>query len=323
MNKPSALLCCCWPHWQQPRRPLLALALASRLTSALALALTLTLFPGGHATAQGTPVPTPDMPSLLQAMGSKPVLLLGEQHDADVHQQLQREVLATLLQIPAPSGSGSRRVAALVLEMAARGTSTANLPPDTQEDKVRAALQWDEAGWPWARYGPLVMQAVRAGLPVLGGNLPASEMRSAMAQAPLDTLLPASAMEQHRTNIREGHCNLLPEAHIPAMVRIQVARDVALAQTVQDALQPGKVVVLVGGNEHMRPDVGVPQHLAQRGVAWPDQVLVVHMRADAAPAAGVSGSVEAAATPPGVLTWTTPPLPPKDYCAELREQFRR
>lgn len=271
---------------------------------AAALTVALALFPGRHAVAQDTL-----MPSLLQTLGSKPVLLLGEQHDADAHQQLQRQVLQEL-----PG------VAALVLEMAPRGTSTAGLPATATEPTVQAALQWNDEGWPWARYGPLVMQAVRAGVPVLGGNLPASQMRSAMAQASLDTLLPAAAMEQHRTNIREGHCNLLPEAHIPGMVRVQVARDVALAQTVQQAMQPGRRVVLVGGNEHMRPDVGVPQHLAQLGVAWPAQVLVVHLRAQATePAASASP----APTDAGVLTWTTPPLPPRDYCAELREQFQQ
>lgn len=259
---------------------------------------------GGPAAAQSSFIP-----SLLETLGNKPVLLLGEQHDADAHQQLQRQVLQEL-----PS------VAALVLEMAPRGTSTASLPTTASEPEAQVALQWNEEGWPWARYGPLVMQAVRAGIPVLGGNLPASEMRSAMAQASLDTLLPAAAMEQHRTNIREGHCSLLPEAHIPAMVRVQVARDVALAQTVQEAIQPGRRVVLVGGNEHMRPDVGVPQHLAQRGVPWPAQVLVVHLRAEATEGAGSASNLR---VEPGVLTWRTPPLPPRDYCAELREQFRR
>lgn len=249
------------------------------------------------------------MPSLLQALGNRPVLLLGEQHDADAHQQLQREVLQAL-----PG------VTALVLEMAPRGASTAPLPTTATEAEAQAALQWNEEGWPWARYGPLVMQAVRTGVPVLGGNLPASQMRSAMAQASLDALLPAAAMEQHRTNIREGHCNLLPEAHIPGMVRVQVARDVALAQTVQEAIQPGRRVVLVGGNEHMRPDVGVPQHLAQLGVPWPAQVLVVHLRAETTEAAQAPRPAQ---TEAGVLTWTTPPLPPRDYCAELREQFQR
>lgn len=271
------------------------------------------------------------LPALLQALGSKPVLLLGEQHDADAHQQLQRKVLDGLLQAGAKDTQpGPAPGPVLVLEMAARGTSTAGLPPDASENEAQAALQWNEEGWPWARYGPLVMQAVRAGLPVLGGNLPASQMRSAMAQESLDALLPPEAMEQHQYNIREGHCNLLPEAHIPAMARIQVARDVALAQTIHDALQASRRVVLVGGNEHMRPDVGVPQHLAQRGIAWPAQVLVVHMRTAAHGAAtdtGTGAGTTASDTPetsqPGVLTWTTPPLPPKDYCAELRERFRR
>ena len=59
---------------------------------------------------------------------------------------------------------GQLVVAALVVEMAERGRRTTGLPRDASEAQVREALDWREAvnagAWPWATYGPLVMEAV-------------------------------------------------------------------------------------------------------------------------------------------------------------------
>ncbi|HNL43070.1 MAG TPA: ChaN family lipoprotein, partial [Ottowia sp.] len=76
-------------------------------------------------------------------------LLLGEQHDAPEHQHLQRQVVQWL---------GDRgQLAAVVLEMAEGGRSTAGLPRDARAHQVRAALGWDDARWPWRTYGPVIM----------------------------------------------------------------------------------------------------------------------------------------------------------------------
>ncbi|MFN3830549.1 MAG: ChaN family lipoprotein, partial [Tepidimonas ignava] len=96
----------------------------------------------------------------LAAIGRPRWLLLGEQHDADAHQALQ----AAVVQVLAEQG----RLAALVLEMAERGQNTRALAPNAPQAAVQAALQWNDRGWPWRRYGPVVMTAVRAGVPVLG-----------------------------------------------------------------------------------------------------------------------------------------------------------
>jgi len=79
-------------------------------------------------------------------------LLLGEQHDAPEHQQLQRQVVQWL--------ADRGQLAAVVLEMAEAGHGTAGLPPDASARQVRAALAWDDARWPWRTYGPVIMAAV-------------------------------------------------------------------------------------------------------------------------------------------------------------------
>ncbi|MDB5945434.1 MAG: hypothetical protein JWQ33_460, partial [Ramlibacter sp.] len=77
----------------------------------------------------------PPMPLALPGDGGTApadVLLLGEQHDAPGHQETHRRVVQAL--------AARGRLAALALEMAERGVSTADLPPDASEATVRAAL---------------------------------------------------------------------------------------------------------------------------------------------------------------------------------------
>ena len=88
------------------------------------------------------------------------VLLIGEQHDAVEHQQIEQQVIALL----AARGT----LAAVALEMADAGISTANLKLSSTEQQVKSALKWNDKGWPWDAYGPAVMTAVRAGVLVLG-----------------------------------------------------------------------------------------------------------------------------------------------------------
>src|SRR3954470_10762505 len=152
------------------------------------------------------------------------VLLVGEQHDDAGHQQEHRDLIQAL--------AARGKLAAVAIEMAEQGTSTAGLPRDADESTVRASLGWDDAGWPWAAYGPVVMTAVRAGVPVLGANLPRAQMRAAMREPQLDSLLDPLALAAQREAIREGHCGLLPETQLGPMARIQVARDRAMARTV-------------------------------------------------------------------------------------------
>ncbi|WP_372659175.1 ChaN family lipoprotein [Hydrogenophaga sp.] len=231
-----------------------------------------------------------------------PLLLLGEQHDAAEHQVLQREVVQLL--------AAQGRLAALVMEMAEQGRSSQGLTQQASEAQVREALAWSDS-WPWSSYGPVVMSAVRAGVPVLGGNLPRPAMRAAMADAELDQLLPPAALAQQRQDIRDGHCGLLPEAQIAPMTRIQLARDQAMAQTLVQALrdhaQAGQTVLLVAGNGHVRRDLGVPRHLP---VEWPHQVLM-------ALAAGSGGQADGEQALRADAVWAPPARPPRDYCAEF------
>ena len=181
------------------------------------------------------------------------VILLGEQHDQSAHHQWEAETVSLL--------AGRQRLAALVIEMAPAGGSTAALPATASDDEVKTALQWEQGGWPWKDYGPMVMNAVRAGVPVLGGNLPRTQMKQAMGEARYDSHLPAAGWQLQLDAIKDGHCGLLPESQFAPMARIQLARDEAMAQTVRSIQPQGKAVLLVAGKGHVRRDIGVPTWL--------------------------------------------------------------
>jgi len=236
----------------------------------------------------------------LQAVLPAEILLLGEQHDAAEHQQIEQQVVALL----AARGT----LAALALEMADTGTSTSALKPSATEQQVRNALNWNDRGWPWAAYGPAVMTAVRAGVPVLGANLPRALMPSRMADSRLDQQLPGPALKAQQQLIRTGHCDLLPESQVTPMARIQIAKDISMANTLAQAALPGKTVVLLTGSGHADRQLGVPRHLPSDVEA-----KAVRLRAGSAARNEQADAFDA--------VWETPALPEKDYCAGLDKQL--
>ncbi len=192
--------------------------------------------------------PLPPVPALPDAQ----VIVFGEQHDQPDHQRQTEQALRRL--------AADGQLAALVIEMAEQGRSTAGLPRDADAASVRGALAW--SGWEWPVYEGVVMAAVRAGVPVLGGNLPRSKMREVMGDAARDGLVDAAVRERLAVAVRDGHCGMLPATQEPGMVRIQISRDQAMADTVAAALKPGQRVLLLTGAQHASRDRGVPLHLA-------------------------------------------------------------
>jgi uncharacterized iron-regulated protein len=214
------------------------------------------------------------------------VLLLGEQHDAPGHSALHMQAVSSLIQ--------RGQLAALALEMADAPLSTQGLAHDATEDQVRSALQWNERAWPWARYSPAVMAAVRASVPVMGANLPRAEMPDAMKNIAPHALFSSSNWQKHLENIRIGHCDLLPASQIEPMARVQVQRDIRMAQTLVQAAQVQRTVVLIAGAFHADPALGVAAHVQRLQPGWAVQSTI----------------------------W--PPEPTgRDYCTEFRQQMKR
>lgn len=260
-------------------------------------------------------------PLVLRTVLPAEVLLLGEQHDDPEHQRMQHDAVKWL--------AIRNQLGAVVLEMAERGTSTAALPADATPAQVQSALRWHEAAWPWAAYSPAIMEAVRAGIPVLGGNLPRTQSRSAMRDDTLDLTLLPPALERQREAIRQGHCNLLAETQVPAMARIQIARDKTMAQVLVEAQrQHGMTVVLIAGAGHVLRTAGVPVHLPKDVTAS----IVVAMQRNAPPPSGdtappqndaaMAQAIARTVPADADLVWISPWREGPDHCEALRQQLQ-
>ena len=240
---------------------------------------------------------------LLTRLAAAPKVLVGERHDNPDHHALQLWLLRALA-AQRPQGS-------LLLEM---------LTPDQQVkvDQVRAAiaagqvpqdilgaLNW-QPGWAWSLYGPLVQHALRQPYPLLAANLERREVMQIYAQVPqlqgqASTAQPVreALLEQ----IRQSHCNLLPESQLPAMLAVQQQRDRRMAEALLAAPAPS---LLFAGAFHVRRELGVPLHLQDLGAAEGVQVLIL---------AEVGSQVSTASAD---YVWYTPAQPEQDHCAKLR-----
>ena len=198
------------------------------------------------------------------------------------------------------------------------GGGSASRPWGHSEPSVRRALHWNDDGWPWTLYAGPVMAAVRAGIPVVGVNLPDAEMMRAYRDPTWDASVPEAVRRSVIDDVRDSHCGLLPAAQLPAMARIQFARDATMAAGCVALLQPKRTVVLLTGSFHADKTVGIALHLAAadpgaHGARPPGvfSLLLQGVDADTAP------------RPPSGFdaVWFTPSTPPVDHCAELRKSL--
>ncbi|MGE8370551.1 MAG: ChaN family lipoprotein [Pseudomonas putida] len=237
---------------------------------------------------------------LVQRLAGAPRVLVGEKHDNPDHHALQLWLLRAL--------QGQRVQGSLLLEM---------LQPEQQPlvDKVQGqplpadlpkALAWQE-GWDWQLYGPIVREALQQRVPLLAANLSPGEARQAYRQPASLTgersnapAVKAALLEQ----VRAGHCGMLPESQLPAMLAVQQQRDRRMAERLLSAPQPA---LLFAGAYHVRKDLGIPLHLADLGASGESKVLLL---------AEVGEQVE-----PGEAdyVWYTAATPAQDYCAQFRQ----
>ncbi|MHC4138104.1 MAG: ChaN family lipoprotein [Planctomycetota bacterium] len=266
---------------------------------------------------------------LLRILAARRYVLLGEVHDNPGHHRIQERVLGGL--------AARGRRPAVVLEMISRdhadALQAALADPAVTAQDVRRAVAWDTSGWPdWEIYAPVFETALEAGLALAAGDLSSTDRealrREGIAGLDLATVealgldgpLPSPVRATLDASIREGHCDLLPEAALPAMVAVQRTRDARLAQVLAEAAGPDGVV-LVAGTGHVRRDVGVPYHLARFD---PDAAVVsvglveVHAgRAD--PRSDLAERF--AESVPFDFVWFTPRTPREDPCEALKREL--
>ena len=165
--------------------------------------------------------------------------------------------------------------------------------------------------------GPVVEFAIENNVPLIAGNLSSRET-FAIARGqphPMDKPAPAGWTPQAENTlsrmIREGHCDLLPEAMIQPMMKAQRARDTQMAAALVAARTVGRKPVLLAGNGHVRRDVGVPIYLA--AIDPKATVIAVGLLE-----VGADDDVKAFDA-----VRITPKIERRDQCEELRKRFAR
>ncbi|MEZ5489345.1 MAG: ChaN family lipoprotein [Gammaproteobacteria bacterium] len=258
---------------------------------------------------------------LTGSLSASSYLLLGEKHDNPDHHQLQLNLLRHLL--------GNDLVTSVSFEM--MDSSFADRLAGVEQSgfgslqQLKEVLQWDEAGWDWDFYGPLVAEALKAGVAVQTANLSGERVGQVYGE-PLDPqiagVLDAPALEQMNSEIDESHCNMLPPSQFPAMVRVQQARDHAMASSLAAIAPGGRVNILLAGNYHVRRDLGVPRYLlALDPEIEPDSILSVALLEVDPDSSDPMDYLQAYSDVlPFDYVWFTPALTDEDYCAGFRSQ---
>jgi uncharacterized iron-regulated protein len=207
---------------------------------------------------------------LMESLTRAHFRLLGEVHDnADAH-AIQAELLEEI------AAAGPKPLVAME-QMDRKGEATLQqrlASTKLTADEVAKAAGFDEKGWNWPFYRPLVDIALRAGMPLRAANLSRKEAgqvarkgldalgESRVAALRLEAAWSAEREQALREIIREGHCGALPESALPNMAAAQRARDATLAESLLGAGRDG--AVLIAGNGHVRRDLAVPLYLAAR-----------------------------------------------------------
>lgn len=209
--------------------------------------------------------------ALAQEMARRPVVLLGEVHDNAAQHAARAAALRRLLAggaRPAIAFEQFDRERQVDIDRARLEAPPAGrTPAEHVIDHTRPAR-----GWNWALYRPFVELALEYDLPIVAANLSRTDaMRAATggyaavfdeatrAHFGLDAL-PAAMRAAHERAVDDGHCNRMPAESLPALARAQIARDLALAQSIRPHFARG--VVLLTGNGHARNDIGIPFFLS-------------------------------------------------------------
>jgi len=258
-------------------------------------------------------------------------VLLGETHDNADHHVLQARLVRAVI--------ASGRRPALAFEMLATdqqgAVDSALSRPRPDPDALATAVAWKKSRWPdFALYRPIFAAGLEAGLPVVAANLPRSVVRAAVSKGagaldePLrarlsrDEPLPALLVEEMRREMRESHCDELPEAMLDPLVLAQRARDARMAERLL-ATGEARGAILVAGNGHVRTDRGVPALLAadapgKRTVA----VAFVEVDPETTEPSGYREEWGAGPIPFDLVVFT-PRAVREDPCEALRKRARR
>lgn len=175
-------------------------------------------------------------------------ILLGENHETDLHHALQTEILGLLAQ--------ENRLGNVGFEMANIEQQPA-LDIALGSPSNPTQLNWQK-GWPWVWYESPVNLALTKANRVLGTDLTRHQQMQAYQDQSISH--PNESYNSFMLDILyESHCGKLPKSQLGNMLRVQIARDRQMGKILKEN-STDKVDVYIAGNMHVRKDAGVPFH---------------------------------------------------------------
>ena len=209
---------------------------------------------------------------LLDVLAKIRVVYVGETHTSMEDHRVQLRVMTGL--------SDRDHALALAMEMFPREMQPAldrYARGVTTEKEFLVETDWEKTwGYPYRLYEPLLSEAVRRRIPILGLNAPQS-LVAKIARSGLDSLSPEErgrvaedfhpADPAHREAIRKEF-----DRHMPGMIKnfdyffqAQLTWDETMSETLSRALRssPNRILVVLGKG-HMADQVGVPKLTAER-----------------------------------------------------------
>ena len=245
-------------------------------------------------------------------------LILGEKHDNPDHHELQLAILNHLLDL--------NLVSLVAFEMmdsdSQERLDTLHSAKNQDSEALKEYLQWDEEGWEWLFYGPLIYSAYSSGVSIKASNLSNSRMMEIYGLSELPPefdIFDDITRRRLASDIDESHCGLLPESQFPSMIRVQQGRDYSMASSLSSR-KDELMKILIAGNYHARKDLGVPKYLMANDMrlAADSIVSVSFMEVnlnETEPTAYLEMSGDMASHD---FLWFTPVVSEEDYCASLR-----
>lgn len=260
-------------------------------------------------------------------------VLLGEVHDNPDHHLLEAWALTAVpRQHPAVFEMLSEDQRPQIDKFYELREARKDLPPAGAAGELARLLAWDNSGWPpFALYAPVFIRAIEQEARLVVGT-PSRERTRAVSKAGLTALepserrrlgldapLPSALGADLEAELRESHCNRLPDAALGRMAGVQRFRDAVMADALLAAAAAGGV--LIAGNGHIRRDRGVPFILERRNVPAADIVTVMFAEVEEgqnAPMAYVPRTPTGAAAVDWL--WLTPRAEREDPCASLQSR---
>ncbi|QLB18393.1 ChaN family lipoprotein [Mannheimia granulomatis] len=210
---------------------------------------------------------------LLSRLSTQDYILIGEEHDNQLHHQIELYLFNQLTQ--------KTRVHLLALEML--NVEQQPFINDIQfncrfslsDSELRKAIRWKN--WDWVMYRDLIVESLQSKSHLIATNLTDREVEILLQGA-----LPLSGTFSTYNEVKQKIAQLVSSInhHSPSsienMVAVQQFRDRRMAeQLIKNALFTS---ILIAGNHHVNKEFGVPLHIAEYDKTKKVAVLMLKTR---------------------------------------------